>query len=120
MCTHGTSANLTTGVLSLPRKTEDTESTRETKRYVNHDQHPIPDNERIGIESHLEVEDEGTITELKLNIAITHTYIGDLTITLAKDGVVQEVHTREGGGEDNLNKTLTVEAFGRSTRGLGR
>ena len=107
----GMSANLTTWSVVLTPKTEVTESTRETKHYVNHDQHPIPDNEPIGIESHLEVEDEGTITELKLKIAITHTYIGDLTITLAKDGIVQEVHTREGGGEDNLNKTLTVEGF---------
>ena len=95
----------------LTPRTEDTESTRETKRYVNHDQHPIPDNERIGIESHLEVEDEGTITELKLNIAITHTYIGDLTITLAKDRSCNRC-TPEKAAERTISiRRLPLKAF---------
>ena len=46
---------------------------------------------------------------MKLAVDVTHTYIGDLTITLAApDGRSVRVHDRNGGGTANLKKTWST------------
>ena len=42
-------------------------------------------------------------------VAIVHTYIGDLVVTLvAPDGSTYVLHNRAGGSTDNINTTYTV------------
>jgi subtilisin-like proprotein convertase family protein len=51
----------------------------------------------------------GTLTFIKVSVEITHTYIGDLQITLlAPSGKSAVLHNRSGGGTKNLSKTYDV------------
>jgi subtilisin-like proprotein convertase family protein len=48
---------------------------------------------------------------LKVGVNITHTYIGDLVVTLvAPDGSLYVLHNRAGGSADNIVTTFTVNA----------
>jgi subtilisin-like proprotein convertase family protein len=48
---------------------------------------------------------------LKVGVNITHTYIGDLVVTLvAPDGSTYVLHNRAGGSADNIVTTYTVNA----------
>ncbi|RLB65379.1 MAG: hypothetical protein DRI90_02185 [Deltaproteobacteria bacterium] len=71
----------------------------------------IPDNDDEGIISILNVTEAGNVDTAKVKLALTHTYVGDLTITLTHGGGSQVLHSREGGSSNNLNKTFTTTAF---------
>ena len=71
----------------------------------------IPDDDDAGILSTLNVTDAGNIDTAKVKLALTHTYVGDLTVTLSHGGASQVLHSREGGSSDDLNKTFTTTAF---------
>ena len=68
----------------------------------------IPDNAPAGISSTIDVTDTGTINEAKLTVDITHTYRGDLTVTLVKGADSIVVHQRSGGGSDDLKTTFSL------------
>ncbi len=71
----------------------------------------IPDNNSTGIESSIYVPDSATVTEFKVTVDITHTYIGDLIVTLvAPDGSTATLSNREGGSADDIHKTWTITA----------
>ena len=73
----------------------------------------IPDNNSTGIESSIYVPDSANVTEFKVTVDITHTYIGDLIVTLiAPDGSTATLSNREGGSADNIHKTWTLTADG--------
>ena len=63
----------------------------------------IPDNDTAGVSSTIDVADTGTITDAKVSVTITHTYIGDLKVTLTKGTETITVHANTGGAQDNLN-----------------
>ncbi len=63
----------------------------------------IPDNDTTGASSTIDVSDTGTITDAKVSLAITHTYIGDLKVTLTKGADTITIHGNTGGSQDNLN-----------------
>jgi subtilisin-like proprotein convertase family protein len=68
----------------------------------------IPDNKPAGIERQLETDATGQVREVEVAVDITHTYIGDLVITLvspAGDNV--PLHERAGGSADNIITTYT-------------
>ncbi len=71
----------------------------------------IPDNAPAGISNTINVTDTGTITDAKLTVDITHSYRGDLKVTLSKgtDSVV--VHNGTGGSADDLKTTFPVAGF---------
>ena len=71
----------------------------------------IPDNLADGISSYIDVNDAGTISKLEVTLDITHTYIGDLEITLEKGGVSKTIHNREGGSSDDIKKTIGLDEF---------
>ena len=50
------------------------------------DVQPIPDNDPEGLVSEVTIDDDGVIDSLELNLAITHTYRGDLLVQLEKVG----------------------------------
>ena len=68
----------------------------------------IPDNNPTGIERTLNVTGSGQAQDLEVSVDITHTYIGDLSVSLiAPNGTRAELHERHGGDADNLIKTYT-------------
>ncbi len=67
----------------------------------------IPDNNLAGIERTLNVAESGPIQDLEVSVDITHTYIGDLTVTLVSPAGTQVVlHNRSGGSQDNLVRSF--------------
>ena len=89
------------------------------KDYSNTTQVSIPDNTPAGITSTIDVADALTISELSVSVNITHTYIGDLIVTLTSPaGTTVTLHDRSGGSTDNLNATYTPTEFdGQNTSG---
>ncbi len=72
-----------------------------------------PDNNATGITSTMSVPSAGAIESLRLSFNITHTYRGDLIVTLiAPSGTTYTAHNRTGGAADNLSVTdLEVARF---------
>ncbi len=68
----------------------------------------IPDNDRNGITSTLNVDRGGRLTAATLTIDLTHTYRGDLLVTLIKDGQSVVLHNRAGGSRDDLKQTFDL------------
>ncbi len=65
----------------------------------------IPDNKATGISDSLNINKSGNITELELWVDITHTWIGDLKVSLTSpSGTTVMLHDRSGGRQDNLIK----------------
>lgn len=78
----------------------------------------IPDNDAGGIASDAVVEVDGTLTAVKVNVDITHTWRGDLVVVLEKDGESFVLHNRKGGSADDLRQTFEVPALvGKAARG---
>lgn len=78
----------------------------------------IPDNDDNGIQRSLFVGQDGNIKGISVSIDITHTFIGDLSVSLvAPDGTEVSLHHRLGGSQDNLireyklNDTPALQAF---------
>jgi subtilisin-like proprotein convertase family protein len=66
----------------------------------------IPDNDSAGVEREFNIRQSGDITDLKVKVEITHSYIGDLEVILTSPaGSAVTLHARTGGGDDNINKT---------------
>lgn len=63
----------------------------------------IPDNDPRGISDSLVTTRSGVIKELEVSVDITHTWIGDLRVTLTSpSGTTAVIHQRSGGSRDNL------------------
>ena len=53
-----------------------------------------------------------TIFNTEVNVNITHTYIGDLLVTLTSpSGTVTTLHNKSGGSNDNINQTYQAPIF---------
>jgi subtilisin-like proprotein convertase family protein len=64
---------------------------------------PIPDNNTTGIEAPLVMPISQTITGVRVGVDITHTFIGDLEVSIIHpDGTTVILHNRTGGGTQNL------------------
>ncbi|MGE0547202.1 MAG: proprotein convertase P-domain-containing protein [Kofleriaceae bacterium] len=78
----------------------------------------IPDNDPVGAVSTIEVGDSGNIIgDVKVSVDITHSYRGDLKITLTKDSFSQLIYDRTGGGQDDLVETFSVPGITGSVTG---
>lgn len=81
----------------------------------------IPDNDPVGVSTEITVADQVDILGLTVTTNITHTYRGDLRVTLYRDDTAVVLHDRVGGGQDDLVKTFDVEGFdGTSATGTWR
>ncbi len=70
----------------------------------------IPDNNPLGITDILNVMEEGNISEIKIVLDITHTYIGDLIIKLlSPKGTTVVLHNRNGGSAKNISKAYDLQ-----------
>jgi subtilisin-like proprotein convertase family protein/Zn-dependent M28 family amino/carboxypeptidase len=57
-------------------------------------------------------------TSTAVAVAIRHTYIGDLTVSLiAPDGTAYLLHNRSGGSADNINQTYTANVSSETANG---
>jgi len=66
----------------------------------------IPDNDPAGIGNPLELSGQGSVVAIKVWVDITHTWIGDLRVSLeAPSGRSVVLHDRIGGSLDNLIRT---------------
>jgi subtilisin-like proprotein convertase family protein len=74
----------------------------------------IPDADPAGITSALNVVETGQITKLVVSVDITHSYKGDLVVSLvAPDGRRIVLHNRQGASGDNINTSYSsVEVDG--------
>ena len=52
-----------------------------------------------------------TVGSLKVELNVTHTYVGDLRIVLSHGGTQATVRNREGGNGEDIRETRTVDAF---------
>jgi subtilisin-like proprotein convertase family protein len=69
----------------------------------------IPDVGQTVVSS-INVEQDGRISELRIQVNITHTYIGDLRVDLvAPDNTTVVLHNNTGGSADNLVKTYSTQ-----------
>lgn len=77
----------------------------------------IPDNSPTGATSTIDVSDAGEIVDVKVTTAITHTYRGDLKVTLTHGTTSKVLFDRTGGSADDLNQTFSVAGFTGSLAG---
>ena len=106
-------ANADTGTLTgFTLSVSTGEATASTeKRFTSTSGGTIPDNDEAGLASVISVSDEGSIKGLEVELDVTHTYIGDLTVVIEHGGQRQVLHSREGGSSDDIKKTFTVTSF---------
>jgi subtilisin-like proprotein convertase family protein len=71
----------------------------------------IPDNSRAGITSTATSTGTGNLTSVKITVDITHPYVGDLVVTLERNGEAIVLHNKAGGSADDLKKTFDVPAL---------
>nr|VFK56647.1 MAG: M6 family metalloprotease domain-containing protein [Candidatus Kentron sp. TC] len=69
----------------------------------------IPDNDPAGIQRGLSTDAAGNVGGVEVSVNITHTWIGDLRISLRSPGGTEVVlHDRTGKSVDNIIKTYTA------------
>jgi subtilisin-like proprotein convertase family protein len=69
----------------------------------------IPDRGR-SVFSSITIADTGSISDFRIKVDITHTYIGDLRVDLlAPDGTAVSLHSNVGGSANNLIKTYSLQ-----------
>ncbi|MBL8784985.1 MAG: proprotein convertase P-domain-containing protein [Deltaproteobacteria bacterium] len=88
------------------------------KTYSNTTAATIPDNKAAGVTSSIDATDTGTIDTLSVKVSIDHSWIGDLVVTLVKDGVSAKLYDGAGVAGTGLDQTFTVTAFkGKALKG---
>ena len=76
----------------------------------------IPDNNAAGVSDRINIGTALTISAIKVSVDITHTFIGDLRLTLtAPSGTAVVIHDRNGGNTQNLQRSFDLS----STPGFG-
>ncbi len=88
----------------------------------------IPDNQPQGIERILEMTRQGTIRDIEVDLDISHTYIGDLSVELLSPaGKSVFLHNRAGKSADNIIQTFSQantpalsSLIGEAAKGLWR
>jgi subtilisin-like proprotein convertase family protein len=71
----------------------------------------IPDNNPTGASADVTASGVTAPKGLTVSVKITHTYSGDLTLTLLKDGTaVKTLRQNQGGGTANIIDTYTLSA----------
>ncbi len=69
----------------------------------------IPDNVPEGVTSALKFQVSGRIKDIKVDVDISHTYVGDLTVKLTSPSNKEvNLHDKEGGSEDNIQTMYTI------------
>jgi len=91
---------------------EDDDSEAQTITVSSEELIAIPDNDPNGVTSVLEVAEEGSVQEVRINLDIEHTYRGDVIVELRHGGVAMNVYdgsTVESPWEDDI--TISGDAI---------
>ena len=76
----------------------------------------IPDNNLTGIKDKIVFQEDARVLSLKVDVDISHTYVGDLIVTLiSPSGAQAIIHDKKGESEDDLKVTFDIS----STPSLG-
>ena len=68
----------------------------------------IPDNDPLGVASALELTGMGPVADIRVDVDITHTYVGDIRIALVPpSGREVVLRLRSGGSADNIIESYT-------------
>lgn len=68
----------------------------------------IPDNDTNGVTQDFEVDLAESVRNIRVTLKVKHPYVGDLQVKLkSPEGTEVTLHDRTGGGQDDLNLTLT-------------
>jgi len=68
----------------------------------------IPDNDPSGIVATISTKDPGKVKDVEVFVDITHTFIGDLVVTLiSPTGTTVPLHQRAGMADDNIIRSYT-------------
>ncbi len=71
----------------------------------------IPDNNARGIKDKITSQDDFVISKIKIGVDITHSYIGDLRVTLTSpSGTSVVLHDRAGGGANDLRAEFDMRS----------
>ena len=69
----------------------------------------IPDNNPAGVSDGVDITGVGNVRDVRVSVDITHTYIGDLRVSLrSPSGREVVLHNRTGRGADNILETYDV------------
>ena len=79
----------------------DTDTNQPTS-YTNDDSVAVPDNAPGGVTSVIDIADSRAIESITLDLDITHTYRGDLRVTLSHAGTTVTIHNGDGGSADDV------------------
>ncbi len=72
----------------------------------------IPDQSTTGVKSVLRLGGSGTVTDVAVEVEITHSYRGDLTVTLIHpDGTMAKLLDQQGGSAADVDARFTTAAF---------
>lgn len=64
----------------------------------------------VPVLSSIEIEEDGTVTDLRIQVNISHTFIGDLRVDLiAPDGTAVVLHNHSGGAANDLVRTYSAQ-----------
>lgn len=86
--------------------------------YENTQSVSIPDNQTTGITSTLAVSHQGDAGVVTVDLNITHTYIGDLNVTLlAPNGDYVVLHSNSGGSTNNIVQSYQADFSGVEANG---
>ncbi|MDY0062815.1 MAG: proprotein convertase P-domain-containing protein [Myxococcota bacterium] len=89
------------------------------EQYVDETVTAIPDDDPAGIARTLEVPDDLKASTVTVALSVTHTYAGDLLITLTHDGVTATVWDKARASGSGFEHQVTLPDFsGRSAKGL--
>jgi subtilisin-like proprotein convertase family protein len=67
----------------------------------------IPDNDPAGVRSTIQFGDEAAISSVKVTVDITHTFIGDLRLTLTgPHGTPVVLHNKNGGSANDIRRAF--------------
>lgn len=80
--------------------------------YSNDTSVDIPDSNVDGIDSVITINDPLTVFATQASVDITHTYIGDLIVTLTSPaGTSSTLHSQSGGGADDIVQSYSLADF---------
>jgi hypothetical protein len=81
------------------------------KRYDSDAPSAIPDDSVSGVVSVIDVPDELEIHHLTLALKVTHSWVGDLRITLEHEGVEAVVWDNAGMGSQDIDQSFGLDVF---------
>ena len=73
----------------------------------------IPDNSADGVSDTIAISGDGQVGDVRVEVDIAHTFIGDLVVTLTSPaGTTVTLHDQEGDSADDLVRSWTLGDFG--------